>query len=137
MKTKAKTKKFQRARLIELITREVKRLVRDGDNQGSLDEVMSTHMGWISNFKGRSDRDIGRAMLAVLPLAHDRDVELAAFSLIFGREQARGFTIRAADETVRRILEPLGVVYASCGCIAAIAGDMCCSNAVEARKVAA
>jgi hypothetical protein len=139
-----KTAKLQRTRVIELITREVKRLVRVGDEDDTLDDtldhVMSIHLGWCNNYGGRSARDIARAFMALLPLADDEDAYLAAAALIFYRETGKGFTSEAANATVRRTLEPLGVPYAACGCLAFVAASAdldCCDVALAARKAAA
>jgi hypothetical protein len=128
--------KFQRERVITLITRELRRLAKRHD-EALLDSLLSCGVGWIPNFTARrSDHEyLGRVLIALLPIASVGELEHVADATIHRREVNKGVDWDKASVIARRVLAPLGVRYAACGCLERYAGDQCCGDAVKARAL--
>ena len=119
-KSKKTARTLNRTALIDLVTKEVWRLARQGD-ESTIYNFLSA-LGWIDNFSDRTATQMAAATIALVRLAGNRELQDVA-----------GYAIgtRTGDHSIskaRSILEPLGVKYAACGCPATIASDNCCEN---------
>lgn len=131
-KTKTTKPRFQRELVVALVVREVKRFTKDGESD-AVGAVLDSLM-WISNSNHHTDEDIARAVVALLPIATIDELESAAHQAVAMREEKNGASADAAEATARRILAPLGVRYAPCGCLAWAASDMCCDAGASAAN---
>lgn len=126
--TKAKKPKLQREKLYTLTARTVRQLVKDG-NEDAVSNVLERLM-WISNASERTGGDMAAAVIALAPLASDDELAGAAHEALWWREvDSWKASHHAAANTCRRILEPLGVRFAECGCMEPWVSDICCDKA--------
>lgn len=125
----ARAPKFQRAKVIAIINREVRRIMKTEDDPRILDDVLTHGLAWCKNTHSYTYDLVARALIALAPIAERRDLEHVADSLVSHTEERKG---PGHEERARRILAPLGVRYAACGCLEVYAGDQCCDKGVAA-----
>jgi hypothetical protein len=131
--------KLDRAKVVALITRDVKRLVRVGDERSEdiIADVLDA-LAWLSNSHDHTTEDYAHAIIALAPIASTERLEHAAHLIVWLREIGKGVSDEAAEVEARHVLAPMGVRYARCGCLAFVAADSdtCCDAAVASRKAA-
>ncbi len=132
---RAKKPRLQREKLVALLAKEARRLAAKGGqaNFTRLDELLDEGLGWDwSRSHGYVDHH-ARAIEALAPLATDKDLEYAAYLAVWRRIGGKA-TSEEENAEVRKVLAPLGVQFAACGCLAQTAGDACCDRDVARRK---
>lgn len=122
--------KLNREKLVAIIQREARRLKRTGDEHCTLDEILHMGLLWMSNSNRHTVDDYAAAVIALAPIADDRDLMIAAHTALWSRS-GRDYSL-----DLRPVLEPLGVRYAPCGCLACFACDNCCDRAVASKEAA-
>jgi hypothetical protein len=131
--SRAKKTKLQRERITKLITPVIRQFAKDGDEQ-TIGMILCHGVMWLSNNTTRDLDTEARTLIALLSIVEIDEFELTADMTIFYREMAKGCAHDAATAIARRILQPLGVRYAACGCLEQCASDDCCEIAMDAKE---
>jgi hypothetical protein len=118
--------RLQREKLVKIVAKEVRRLQRKGE-ANSINRLIVDGLMWISNSNRHTIYDLAATAGALAPIASDEDLVHVAYMSLWYKSGSE----RPPDAQIRLVLEPLGVRYAKCGCIADWASDTCCDNAVR------
>lgn len=118
--------KLNRTALVTIIATEIRRLQKRRDYDGIAAGLEA--IGWVDNRTDRSIASLAESAVSLLAMTSDKDIALAAAWAVWSRDGK-------SESNVRADLEPLGVRFVTCGCLAFAKCD-CATIAIRGTTIA-